>query len=281
LLPYYQDAQRLLISLTKAMAGHTTAVKIAVGVVAGLSAAILVANAAFKVYKAAQTAATVATYLWAAAQRVLNLAMRANPIGLVITAVALLAAGLVLAYKKSETFRNIVNASLNAVKNAALALGRGFQAVWQAAQSAWNWITGHWKLAAFAFGPLGVAVVVIANHFDRVKQAGTGAFNAVKGAVDALLRAINAVIGAVKSLIGWLGNIKVPKISLPHIPGTKTAGYGYGPQLALAGAGRSTAAGGVTVNFYGPTTDPEGTARAIARTLRAHELRQGRSSRAA
>ena len=41
-------------------------------------------------------------------QKLLNLVQRLNPIGLIITALALFAAALVKAYKQSETFRNIV-----------------------------------------------------------------------------------------------------------------------------------------------------------------------------
>jgi hypothetical protein len=49
-----------------------------------------------------------ATKVLTVAQKAANIAMRANPIGLVVTAVLALTAGLVLAYNKSETFRNIV-----------------------------------------------------------------------------------------------------------------------------------------------------------------------------
>lgn len=41
--------------------------------------------------------------------RLVNTVMAANPIGLVVTAVAALAAGLIYAYNESETFRNFVN----------------------------------------------------------------------------------------------------------------------------------------------------------------------------
>lgn len=44
-----------------------------------------------------------------AAQIGLNLAMIANPIGLIVVAIAALVAGLVIAYRRSETFRNIVD----------------------------------------------------------------------------------------------------------------------------------------------------------------------------
>lgn len=48
----------------------------------------------------------------------LNIAMAANPIGLVVVAIGALAAGLVIAYKRSETFRNIVNNAFSVVKDA-------------------------------------------------------------------------------------------------------------------------------------------------------------------
>lgn len=66
-----------------------------------------------------QTAATViqsaATKTVAAAQKVLNVVMRANPIGLVITAALLLAAGFMLLYRKSDTFRGMIDGLWNNV----------------------------------------------------------------------------------------------------------------------------------------------------------------------
>jgi len=56
--------------------------------------------------------------LWAAGQWVLNAALAANPIGLVVVAIAALVAGLVVAYQQSETFRNVVDMALQGVYNA-------------------------------------------------------------------------------------------------------------------------------------------------------------------
>jgi hypothetical protein len=64
----------------------------------------------------ASKVAAAATKVWAGVQWLLNAALTANPIGLVIAAIALLVAGIVLAYKKSETFRRIVHAVWDAVK---------------------------------------------------------------------------------------------------------------------------------------------------------------------
>lgn len=64
---------------------------------------------------AAQQAATIATNAQALAQRALNFVMAANPIGLVISVVAALAAIFVTAYQKSETFRRIVVGTFQAI----------------------------------------------------------------------------------------------------------------------------------------------------------------------
>jgi hypothetical protein len=278
LLPIYTDLQRIALKVVGVTAQHTTAVKVLVGVVAGLSAAILVANAALKAYAAAQALVKAATAAWTAAQWLLNAALNANPIGLIVVALAALAAGLVLAYTRSQTFRNIVTAAMSGVLAAVQAVGRAFNVLREAAAWAFNWITDHWRVAAFAFGPIGAALVVIVDNFDRIRSAASSAFNAIVGG-------INRAIEAVRSLIDWLSKIRVPKIKLPHIPGTRTAagfGYSYALPAGRAAAGVAAAApragglhGGLTVNVYG-AVDPEGTARAIRRILEAHDRRQGR-----
>jgi hypothetical protein len=53
--------------------------------------------------------------VWVAVQTALNFVLSANPIGLVVIAVAALAAGLVYAYRHSETFRNIVDTTFDVV----------------------------------------------------------------------------------------------------------------------------------------------------------------------
>lgn len=58
------------------------------------------------------------TKVWAAVQWVLNAALSANPIGLLIVGLVALGAGLVIAYKNSETFRNIVQAAWEGVQTA-------------------------------------------------------------------------------------------------------------------------------------------------------------------
>ena len=77
----------------------------------------------------------------AVAQRVLNAAMRANPIGLIITAITLLVGGLVLAYNKFEGFRNLVDMVWAGIKVAATAVADWFMTyVWPTIKSALDWL---------------------------------------------------------------------------------------------------------------------------------------------
>lgn len=74
---------------------------------------------------AAQKMVTIATTTWTAVQKVLNLVLTANPIGLVITAVGALIAGLIAAYKNCEGFRKIVDKVWEGIKPLANAIMNG------------------------------------------------------------------------------------------------------------------------------------------------------------
>lgn len=69
-------------------------------------------------HKVAMLGSAVATRVMTVAQRGLNLAMRANPLGLIITALFLVGTALVVAYKKSSTFRAIVQGAMRGVQRA-------------------------------------------------------------------------------------------------------------------------------------------------------------------
>ncbi|MDX2694946.1 phage tail tape measure protein [Streptomyces ipomoeae] len=74
----------------------------------------------FSVYRAAILVGTAVTNGFAIAQGLLNAVMALNPFVLVAIALVALGAALVIAYKKSETFRAIVQAAFKAISVAAL-----------------------------------------------------------------------------------------------------------------------------------------------------------------
>lgn len=143
--------------------------------------------------------------IWAIVQAILNAELLANPIGLVVVAIAALVAGLVWAYKNSEIFRNIVNGVFNAVKVTAVAV---FKAVVGAVSTAIGWIKSHWPLIlAILTGPIGVAVLVISKHWTALK---TGARDALAYVVDKFLGFVGTLITGAAKAFGW-----IPKIGGP------------------------------------------------------------------
>ncbi|MGG7653498.1 tape measure protein [Kocuria rosea] len=76
--------------------------------------------------RAATIATSVATKAAAAGQWLLNAALTANPVGIVVVALAALAGGLVLAWKHSDTFRSIVMGAWEGVKSAASSVASWF-----------------------------------------------------------------------------------------------------------------------------------------------------------
>lgn len=93
---------------------------------------------------AAQKVATVATTAWTAVQKVLNLVLTANPIGLIITAIGALVAALISAYKNCEGFRKIVDKVWEAIKPLANAimngLAKAFEWLVEKCKEAWQWL---------------------------------------------------------------------------------------------------------------------------------------------
>ena len=89
------------------------------GYVAAATAIEVIHTAATTAMTAAHKAAEAGATGLAVAQAGLNAVLKANPIGLVVAALAALAAGLVTAYKTSETFRNAVNSAFVSVKKIA------------------------------------------------------------------------------------------------------------------------------------------------------------------
>lgn len=86
------------------------------GAIAAKNVILDIATAATLGYETVQGGASVATGVWTAATLVLNTVLAANPIGLVVVAVAGLIAIVVAAYNHFESFRNIVDGAWASLK---------------------------------------------------------------------------------------------------------------------------------------------------------------------
>lgn len=93
---------------------------------------------------AAQKVVTVATTIWTGVQKILNIVLTANPIGIVIAAIGALVAAVVYAYNNFEGFRKICDAIWGAIKGLATAIMNGLTKAleWliEKAKQAWEWL---------------------------------------------------------------------------------------------------------------------------------------------
>lgn len=201
-----------------------------------------------------EKAATVATKAMTAGQWLLNAAMSANPIGLVVLAVAGLVAWFVVLYKRSATVRKIVDG------------------VWSAIKTAGRWVADlAVKVGKFLvkWSPLGIAVRLVRDNFGQVtskvrdlaswvgekvgakftafreKAGAVGRWlrDTFRGMVDAAVSPFRSLYNAIKDVVDWLGKIKVPD-ALSKIGGAigGLVGLKAGPTLTV---GAPQLAGGV------------------------------------
>ena len=144
---------------------------------------------AFKAFKAAQEGATVAQWL-------LNAAMSANPIGLVVAAIAALVAAFVVLWNKSEAFREFFIGMWEAIKETVsaicIAIGDFFSNLWDGitsgAQAAWDWIKDVFTSVASWFDDH--VITPVSNFFsglwDGIKGVAQEAWDIVTGIWDGI-----------------------------------------------------------------------------------------------
>ena len=211
---------------------------------------------AWGVYKAVLLAMGLATKIAAAAQWLLNAAMDANPIGLIVTGIGLLIAGVILLVQH-----------WNAVKTAA--------------GDALKWITSHLAFLLPAFGPAGwmsAGIILLVKNFGALKTAGVNVWAAI---VNASRYAINWMISGINGLIKVMD--LMPGIHIkPLTPiATITAGSPTGAPSPYAYHPKSThsvshKAVHITQNVHiHGSGSPEATGHAVGRTFNRniHSLR--------
>lgn len=155
-------------------------------------------TAAFVAQKVASLAAAAAQKAMTAAQWLLNAAMDANPIGLIVVGLTALVAGIVLAYQHFGPFRAVVDAVGRALATVA-------GVITGALGTAFGWVKAHWPLLlGILTGPFGLAVVLIARNWSKITAGARAAFGAITGFFRKLPEVILGTLGAAGT---WLLNI--------------------------------------------------------------------------
>jgi hypothetical protein len=169
-----------------------------------LAAVIAVVTLALGAHAIATGVSAAATSVWTAAQAALNFVMTANPIGIVIAAIALLVGGIIIAYKRSETFRAVVDSAFGGIRNAITVAMEAGRAVVAAVMA---FIHGD------VTGKLGTVRAVVGAVFGFIRSFISLQLNAARAVISGVLAVIvglftgdfgKAKDGAVRALRGLL-----------------------------------------------------------------------------
>jgi hypothetical protein len=154
--------------------------------------------------------ATGVTKAFVVVQKLLNIVLALNPITLIIIAVVALIALFVVLYKRSDTFREIIQKVGEKAKEA-------FDAVIGAVRSVIDWVKENWpKLLAIITGPIGLAVLLVTQNWDKIKEVVTGVIAKIKevGAsvwnwiTDKLSTAYTNIKSKFTEIIDFVGTLK-------------------------------------------------------------------------
>ncbi|HEY9413210.1 MAG TPA: hypothetical protein VIQ30_00495 [Pseudonocardia sp.] len=185
----------------------------------------------------AQRAAALGSKIWAGAQWVLNAALTANPIGLIVVGILLLVGVVILIAKKTDWFQRL------------------WKAIWSKigdpVKAAWAWIK---STSSKVFDWLTGLPGKLKTAFSKVKDFISAPY---KAAFNLISRAWNSTVGKLSWTVpGWIPGIGGKSISVPKLPTFHTGGTVPGrpgeqvPIMALAGeevVPRGQAGGGAMV----------------------------------
>lgn len=171
---------------------------------------------------------TSVTKLWAAAQTILNFVLTANPVGVIIMAVAALVAAFIWAWNNVDGFREF------------------WEALFASLVDAWNWFWDigekalAWVVQAFQQLP-GFLTNVGKTIVNALTWPWRTAMNIIIGAINWMIDAWNALefnVPQIDTPLGTVGGFTIgtPDIgNLPTIPALAAGGVVTKPTIALIG----------------------------------------------
>ena len=225
-------------------------------------------------YRVAMIATTVATAAWTAVQWLLNVALTANPIGIIIVAIGALVAAILFAWFHSAGFRNFLIGAWNAIWNVLKAVGawfagpfagffvRTYQAVVNATRMAVDWVKTKWNEFLVFFIQLPFRVIAaLGNLRDRFLSVGS---SIIEGIMDGIRNVaghlVDLAVNAVKNALNAMK--KFLHITSPSSVAARVIGRPFGEGVAMgieqsadgiaAAVGRLLPAGAAGAGAFGP-----------------------------
>jgi hypothetical protein len=266
LMPVAQELLDATMSIVNWFGKHKTIAE-TLGITIGVLAAGMLT---YKTYMIAANIATniaaVATKVWAAAQWLLNIAMDANPIGLVILAVTVLVGVLVYLWFHSAGFRKFFIGMWHDIWGFLKGVGHWFAHDFvDFFKSAGHWIQSHIvgairgindKIQGF------IRFVVDIPH--KIANTFKSVLSGIAGWVSATFKsAMNGVIWVINTGVGFLDRNVIAKVNM--IPGVSVPMIPEIPKLDMGGTVLRT---GLAVVHRGEEYSGVGSARREERAVR-------------
>ena len=236
-----------------------------------ISLALVTIGSGFAAFKVASIISTVVTMLKsfsaastaaAIAQQLLNVAMNANPIMIVITAIGALVGALTWFFTQTETGRQIwanftsflgscANNIVGFFQSLPGRIGGFFQSAVNAAQGAWSGVTGFFS-GIWNGITSGARSIVggIRNAFSSAVNAAEGVIEGLVSKVQSVWDRISGIIGSIKSGIQGAWDTITGLLPFSAAPmranaiGFTPMAAAYAPRIAIGGADSQSASYG-------------------------------------
>lgn len=261
LLPFFEMATNAMQSFKGWWDSLDQGTKNWIITIAGIAAAVGPVLVVFGTLMGSITKIYNGIKLMQSAFSVVSAFLAANPFVLGIAAIALLVAGVVIAYNKVKWFRDGVNAFIGGIKNTFVQgfnfisgyLGSVFGGIVQNFNNFFN--AGKRVFSGF----IDFITGIFTGNWEQAWNGVVNIFGGIFDGIVAMAKApLNLLIGLINGMIGGLNNIKLPKwvpgiggkgIDIPQIPYLATGGHlingqaivgEAGPELLTAKNGKTT-----------------------------------------
>lgn len=250
-----------VVGFIKAVLGSRIAVQALIAVLAPLAVLFLAYKTvsmfrnALVAVKGALLALGLATQVTTGETLAFDTALDANPIGLIVLAIAALVAALIFLVMHFKSVRKIAGEVFSWLKGAVSSVAGFISSVFTGLIS---FISKHWKLIlSILGGPFVAAGIFIATHLHQIGRVASDVVSAIgkvfRGLFSVLAwpfqqawKVIQGIVNAIVSAFRWLvGKVKSIVSSIIGLPGKILGGIGHGVSGALNALNPFGASGGL------------------------------------
>lgn len=219
--PHLATIIEKLVPFAPLLLATVMAVKVIGIAITAWNAAMFAASVAQGVFAAAtgRSAATLGTntvalaahraalLIGTAAQWAFNAAISANPIALIVLAIAALVGALIYFFTQTETGKRIWETVWNGIKDTVSAVWAFLQPIFAKIGEAFGAVVGfvrdNWKLILpIVMGPLGLIIVLVTTFWDQIKTI-------FKVAIAVVITAAVLLWEAIKGIFTLIGNVAI------------------------------------------------------------------------